>query len=133
MHTPPAYAQQDTAQPHAFMRAHSFATLVTQGRDGLNATPLPFVLDDGAGPHGRPTTHLARAPAELVAPRLRAVADLHTPSQLDGKMALDQDKSMADRRGVVAAQETMAVPGSLAVAPLILAQPDRAVAVEEPA
>jgi transcriptional regulator len=216
MYTPPAYAENDTAQLHAFMRAHSFATLVTQGRDGLNATHLPFLLDDGAGPHGLLTTHLARAnpqlrdlregapvlvlfqgphafvspswyanqatfptwnytavhargratlleqpqdvhavlratvacydqplggswdfaasPAALVAPRLRAIVALHIPiAQLEGKMKLSQDKSVADRRGVVAALQASAVPESLAVARLIRAQPDMAAAFEEAA
>lgn len=214
MYTPRAYAETDTALLHAFMRAHSFATLVTQGRDGLNATHLPFLLDDGAGAHGILTTHLARAnpqlqdlregapvlvlfqgphafvspswyanqatfptwnytavhargraervedaeavhavlratvaqydtlvggswdfsasPPELVASRLRAIVALHIPiAQLEGKMKLNQDKSVADRRGVVAALEASAVPESLAVARLIRAQPDMAGAFGE--
>lgn len=216
MYTPPAYAETDTAQLHAFMRRHSFATLVTQGAGGANATHLPFLLDVGAGPHGMLTTHLARAnpqlqdlaegaevlvlfqgphayvspswyanqatfptwnytavhargrvqrveapeavhavlratvahydtplggdwdfaasPAELVAPRLRAIVALHISiERLEGKMKLNQDRSVADRRGVVAALEAAAMPEGLAVARLIRAQPDMAHAFEETA
>jgi transcriptional regulator len=59
MYTPPAYAEKNEAALRARMREWSFATLVTHGADGLNATHLPFLVDDD-GPHGTLTTHLAR-------------------------------------------------------------------------
>ena len=42
MYTPPAYAEHDIALLHARMREWSFATLVTHGARGLNATGLSF-------------------------------------------------------------------------------------------
>jgi transcriptional regulator len=68
MYTPPAYAEQDEVLLRARMREWSFATLVTHGDNGLNATHLPFLVDE-EGPdgtahihagHGLLTTHLAR-------------------------------------------------------------------------
>ncbi|KDC14839.1 FMN-binding domain protein, partial [Bordetella bronchiseptica E014] len=42
------------------MRDWSFATLVTHGDQGLQATHLPFLLDPLRGPHGTLISHLAR-------------------------------------------------------------------------
>jgi predicted FMN-binding regulatory protein PaiB len=39
------YIEADLATLHAGMRAWSFATLVTVGPNGVNATHLPFLLD----------------------------------------------------------------------------------------
>ncbi|WP_268750526.1 FMN-binding negative transcriptional regulator, partial [Bordetella bronchiseptica] len=44
----------------AWMRDWSFATLVTHGDQGLQATHLPFLLDPLRGPHGTLISHLAR-------------------------------------------------------------------------
>ncbi len=209
MYTPPAYAESNTALLHERMREWSFATLVTHGRDGLNATHLPFLLDAGTGPLGRLTTHLARAnpqyqdlregapalvvfqgphafvspswyenqhtfptwnytaihargatelvedadaiheilrrtvrrydtplggnwdleamPADYTRLRMRAIVGLHIPiERLEGKMKLNQDKTVADRLGVIAALERLGDPQSLAVAGLIRQQPDMA-------
>lgn len=206
MYTPPAYVEHDEIVLRACMRAWSFATLVTHGAQGLQATHLPFLVDD-EGAHGTLVTHLARAnaqlrdlqdgaealvlfqgphafispswyenrltfptwnytavhargrpelieapqdihrvlervvavydrplggpwrfdamPAQLTASRLRAIAAVRIPiRQLEGKMKLNQDKSPADRRGVVAALERQGDAQSLAVAALIRAQPD---------
>lgn len=65
MYTPPAYAEHDEALLRARMREWSFATLVTHGDNGLNATHLPFLVDENGPPgvhgvHGLLTTHLAR-------------------------------------------------------------------------
>ncbi|ALM83018.1 FMN-binding negative transcriptional regulator [Bordetella sp. N] len=222
MYTPPAYAEHDDAALHAFMRAHSFATLVTVGGAGgaegktaqdagaamANATHLPFLLREGA--HGPVlVTHLARAnpqwrdlqagaavlvlfqgphafispswyqnqqtfptwnytavhlrgqprliedpeeiravlhatvatydrplggawrfdamPDTLTLPRLKAIAALEIPmTQVEGKMKLNQDKSVADRVGVVQALERQGDANALAVADLIRRQPDMA-------
>ena len=73
MYTPPAYAETDEALLRQRMREWSFATLITHGENGLNATHLPFLVDDPDtvhdrhgphGPHGLLTTHLARGNAQ---------------------------------------------------------------------
>jgi len=62
MYTPPAYAETDLATLHAHMRAWSFATLITHGTQGSQATHLPFLLNESdGGDNGLLTTHLARA------------------------------------------------------------------------
>jgi transcriptional regulator len=43
------------------MRAAPFADLVTLGTDGLEATPLPLMLDSSDGPQGSLIGHIARA------------------------------------------------------------------------
>ena len=208
MYNPPAYAEVDEALLRERMRAWSFATLVTHGAEGLNATHLPFLVDDD-GPHGLLTTHLARGnaqyrdlkagapalvifqgphafispswytnrltfptwnytaihvqgtpevvddpsaihavlqrtvatydtplggewafdamPQELTASRLKAIAAVRIPiARIEGKMKLNQDKSVADRLGVIAALEKQGDAQSLAVAALIRSQPDLA-------
>ncbi|CAA2109323.1 FMN-binding negative transcriptional regulator [Variovorax paradoxus] len=205
MYTPPAYAEQDEALLRARMREWSFATLVTHGENGINATHLPFLVDD-EGPHGLLTTHLARGnaqfrdlkagapalvifqgphafispswyenrmtfptwnytaihvhgapqvvedadaihavlqrtvatydtplggewslpgvPADYTALRLKAIAAVRIPiARIEGKMKLNQDKSVADRLGVIAALERQGDAQSLAVAELIRQQP----------
>lgn len=61
MYVPASFKITDTAELHAFMRKHSFATLVTQGKGGMAATHLPLLLDADAGPHGTLLGHVARA------------------------------------------------------------------------
>lgn len=67
MYIPASFRETDTATLHEFVRAHSFALLVSQGAGGLIASHLPLLLDvdaDGdadAGPHGRLLGHMARA------------------------------------------------------------------------
>lgn len=212
MYTPPAYAEHDEALLRARMRAWSFATLVTCGVEGLNATHLPFLVDDN-GPRGLLITHLARGnaqfrdlkagapalvifqgphafispswysnrltfptwnytaihvqgtpevvedldairavlartvatydtplggewalgamPQELTASRIKAIAAVRIPiARIEGKMKLNQDKSIDDRRGVVAALERQGDAQSLAVADMIRVQPDFAAAHE---
>ena len=212
MYTPPAYAEKDETLLRECMRAWSFATLVTHGAEGVNATHLPFLVDEpGAdgdvGGHGTLVTHLARGnaqfrdlqagaqalvifqgphafispswyenrhtfptwnytavhargrpeliesaeglldvldrvvaqydtplggpwqframPADFTATRLRAIAAVRIPiDSLVGKMKLNQDKTVADRRGVIAALQRQGDAQSLAVADLIRAQPD---------
>ncbi len=212
MYTPPAYAESDLQLLHRRMRQWSFATLVTQGRNGLNATHLPFLLDADDGPNGRLTTHLARGnaqyqdllegaealvifqgphafispswytnqvtfptwnytaihvrgkpqlvedteaihailrktvalydtplggvwdleavPGTLTSTKLRAIVALHIPvTTIEGKMKLNQDKTVADRLGVIAALEAQNDALSTAVAKLIREQPDMAQAL----
>lgn len=207
MYTPPAYAENDLALLQTRMREWSFATLVTDGSRGLNATHLPFLLEseDGNG-LGTLFTHLARAnsqfqdlqagaralvifqgphafispswyvnqqafptwnytaihaqgqptlieapedvfallkrtverydtpiggtwslpamPWSLVEPRLRAISGLRIPIEsIEGKMKLNQDKTVADRLSVIAALESQAGEQAREVARLIREQP----------
>ncbi|WP_326537838.1 FMN-binding negative transcriptional regulator [Pseudorhodoferax sp.] len=213
MYTPPAYAEADPAALHAGMRAWSFATLVTAGAGGVQATHLPFLLDVQADGSSLLTTHLAqknpqlddlRAGAEalvvfqgphafvtprwyarqgtfptwnytaihargrprvieergavqavlrrtvaqyetplraqfggdwdfdtmaldFVAPRLDMIAAVEIPVHaLEGKFKLNQDRSEADRLGVIAALERLGDAQGLAVAGLMRAQLDAA-------
>lgn len=66
MYVPTRFAETDPGRLRAFVREHSFGTLVTcpRGEGGVAvpfATHLPFVLDEDAGPHGTLRGHLARA------------------------------------------------------------------------
>ena len=49
MYTPTHFALEDLSAAHAIIRQNSFATLVTSGPRGLEATHLPVVLDSSAG------------------------------------------------------------------------------------
>ncbi len=59
MYTPSAFEVNDPAELAAFMRRHSFATLVTHDGAGAHATHVPVVLEND-GAHGTLVTHLAR-------------------------------------------------------------------------
>jgi transcriptional regulator len=61
MYVPEAFREERPEVLHAFMRAHSFATIVSTGEQGLIATHLPLLLDAERGPHGTLVGHLARA------------------------------------------------------------------------
>lgn len=65
VYIPKAFQVADPERLHAFVRRHSFATLVTcpAGPDGPVpfATHLPFLLDAGRGAHGVLRAHVARA------------------------------------------------------------------------
>ncbi|HYH97576.1 FMN-binding negative transcriptional regulator [Hyalangium sp.] len=62
MYLPRLFQEQDPERLLAFMRRHSFATLVTMEDDVPFATHLPFLVEPGAaGPGGRLLAHMARA------------------------------------------------------------------------
>lgn len=61
LYVPRHNREDDLATLHAFMRAHPFATLVSGGGDGPEATHLPLVFDPERGMHGMLVGHLARA------------------------------------------------------------------------
>ena len=61
MYLPKSFQIEDLAELHAFMRAYSFATLVTQHQGAPFASHLPFLLDAERGPHGTLLAHMARA------------------------------------------------------------------------
>lgn len=66
-----------------------------------------------------------RIPTAHTGTRLRVIGAVEIPiTRLEGKMKLNQDKSVADRRGVVAALERQGDAQSLAMAQLLRAQPD---------
>lgn len=61
MYAPPHFREDRVEVLHAALRAAPFANLVTNGREGLEATPLPLMLDPSAGPQGCLIGHIARA------------------------------------------------------------------------
>ncbi|SDL20069.1 negative transcriptional regulator, PaiB family [Modicisalibacter muralis] len=61
MYLPKQFRETRASALHALIERHPFATLVTQGSDGLDADHLPFVLDADSGEHGRLRGHVARA------------------------------------------------------------------------
>lgn len=61
MYIPKAFREDDIHTLHTFMRAYSFATLVTMQNGVPFATHLPFILDTGRGLHGTLLAHMARA------------------------------------------------------------------------
>ena len=61
MYNPASFAQHDVSKLHAFLRRHSFATLVSSGEGGLVASHLPLLLDPRAGRLGHLLGHMARA------------------------------------------------------------------------
>ena len=61
MYIPKHFQADDTAQMHALMRRHNFATLVTQHEGAPFASHVPFLLDTTRGSHGTLLAHLARA------------------------------------------------------------------------
>ncbi len=61
MYNPASFAEHDVSTLHAFLRRHSFATLVCSGEGGLVASHLPLLLDAQAGRLGHLLGHMARA------------------------------------------------------------------------
>jgi transcriptional regulator len=61
MYVPASFRMDDPAALCAFLRRHSFATLVTRAGGGMEATHLPLLFDAESGPHGRLLGHMARA------------------------------------------------------------------------
>ena len=61
MYLPGHFAESRSEVLHALMRVQPFATLVTQGADGLTADHLPLQLDAGLAPLGVLHGHVARA------------------------------------------------------------------------
>jgi transcriptional regulator len=61
MYQPEHHREDDPGVQHALIRAHPLGLLVTAGKGGLEANPIPFVLDAAAGPKGTLRGHLARA------------------------------------------------------------------------
>jgi len=65
VYLPQHFAETDEATLVAFMREHSFGTLITSGSAGLIASHIPFLFDAVPGTPGRLLGHLARANPQL--------------------------------------------------------------------
>ncbi len=61
MYTPEAFRIDAPATQHAFMRRHSFATIVTHDGAIPHATHMPVLLDTNRGSQGTLVSHMARA------------------------------------------------------------------------
>lgn len=61
MYQPASFTETRLDVLHAVMRAAPLASLVIHGPDGLDADPLPLLLDAAAGPYGTLAGHCARA------------------------------------------------------------------------
>ena len=61
MYQPPHFREDRLDVLHELIRAHPLGLLVTHGSEGLDANPIPFLLDAAAGPFGTLRAHLARA------------------------------------------------------------------------
>ena len=60
MYIPTQFAEDRLPVLHEAIRHAGLANLVTTGPDGIIASPLPLMLDPGAGPYGTLYSHLAR-------------------------------------------------------------------------
>ena len=60
MYRPSAFREDRLEVLHALIRAHPLAQLVTAGDAGLQANPLPMLVDPDASPNGMLRGHLAR-------------------------------------------------------------------------
>jgi transcriptional regulator len=61
MYIPPHFAQNDAACLYEAMERYSFATLVSLGGGGLEASHLPLLVDRSTGAQGTLIGHMARA------------------------------------------------------------------------
>jgi len=71
----PAFFREDRIDIlYGLIRAHPFAQLVTVGAQGLEANPLPMLIDPEASPNGTLRGHLARGNGQVAALREGAEA-----------------------------------------------------------
>ena len=61
MYQPTHFREDRLDVQHALIRAHPLAILVSHREAGLEANPIPFLLDAHASPLGTLRAHLARA------------------------------------------------------------------------
>jgi transcriptional regulator len=81
MYIPPAFLVQDASKLAAFIRRHSFATLVTHGGAAPFASHLPMLYRPALGSHGTLVSHMARANPQWrhFAPGSEALVVFHGP------------------------------------------------------
>jgi transcriptional regulator len=81
MCAPPTFAEQRLDVLHAFMRAHSFASVVTPGIHGPVASHVPVLFLPGSGCYGSLQFHLARQneQADALASGAAALIIFHGP------------------------------------------------------
>jgi transcriptional regulator len=66
----PSHFQEDRPEIlHALIRAHPLAQLVTAGGEGIEANPLPLLIDPTASANGTLRGHLARGNSQVAALR----------------------------------------------------------------
>jgi transcriptional regulator len=73
MYQPPHFREDRLEVQHALIRAHPLGLLVTAGPGGLQANPIPLLVEADGSPHGKLRAHLARANPQLA--ELAAVED----------------------------------------------------------
>lgn len=61
MYLPPLFREDRLDVLQECIRAHPLGLLISAGPGGLQANPIPFLIDDTAGEHGTLLAHLARA------------------------------------------------------------------------
>ena len=61
MYQPPHFREDRLEVQHALIRAQSLGLLITAGPGGLQANPLPFLIDGDGSERGTLRAHLARA------------------------------------------------------------------------
>ncbi len=65
MYQPLHFREDRIEVQHALIRAHPLGLLITSGPGGLQANPIPFLVDAAASERGTLRGHLARANPQL--------------------------------------------------------------------
>ena len=73
MYQPVHFREDRLDVQHALIRSHPLGLLITAGPSGLQANPIPFLVDTAASERGTLRAHLARANPQLA--ELAAVAE----------------------------------------------------------
>ena len=95
------------SETHKVVPTWNYATVQARGKPSLveDAQWLRRQLDDLTAVHERPRPRpwsVSDAPAEFIATQMQAIIGIEIPIQrLDGKWKMSQNKSAADRAGVV--------------------------------
>ena len=81
MYLPKHFAESEIGPIHELIRERPFATLVTQGSDGLHANHIPLLLQTEPSPYGRLQGHVPRANplTSTLVPGVDALAIFHGP------------------------------------------------------
>lgn len=61
MYVPPSFREDQPEKLHEFIKSYSFGTLFSGAESNLQASHLPFLLDEKAGTQGILTGHMAKA------------------------------------------------------------------------